>query len=134
MVSKWLFGMNYLVDLQTSKAKHCTARCRGNPSGTFPVPVWGWKAFQAGSGRGVEQPCPKGRRSASIRLLFHLTVRRLQPARAGLRCSAAAAGLEAALGAAPAGWGEGDAGLRTARPRGDTSQRARTRRNPAGPL
>jgi len=52
--------MNYLVDLQTSKAKRCTARCRGNPSGTFPVPALGLGAFQTGSGRGAAQTRPGG--------------------------------------------------------------------------
>lgn len=70
MVSKWLFGMNYLVNLQTSKAKHCTARCRGNPSGTFAVTVWGWRTFQTGSSRAAEQTWPKGRQLASIKLVF----------------------------------------------------------------
>lgn len=62
--------MNYLVDLQTSKTKHCTARCRGNPSGTFPIPVWGWRGFQTGSGGVAEQTWPEGRGPGSMRLLF----------------------------------------------------------------
>lgn len=51
--------MNYLVDLQTSKAQHCTGRCRGNPSGTFPGA--GGRVVWAGRGRGAERTWPKGR-------------------------------------------------------------------------
>lgn len=74
--------MNYLVDLQTSKAKHCTARCRGNPSGTFPIPVWGWRGFQTGSGGVAEQTWPEGSGPASVRLLFPPAAKSLPPARA----------------------------------------------------
>lgn len=82
MVSKWLFGMNYLVDLQTSKAKHCTARCRGNPSGTFPILIWGCRGFQTGSGGVAEQTWPEGSGPGKMRLLFPLVAESLLPARA----------------------------------------------------
>lgn len=72
--------MNYLVDLQTSKAKHCTARCRGNPSGTFPILVWGWRGFQTGSGGVAEQTWPEGSGPGSVRLLFPPAAQSLPPA------------------------------------------------------
>lgn len=74
--------MNYLVDLQTSKAKHCTARCRGNPSGTFPILIWGCRGFQTGSGGVAEQTWPEGSGPGKMRLLFPLVAESLLPARA----------------------------------------------------
>lgn len=93
--------MNYLVDLQTSKAKHCTARCRGNPSGTFPILVWGWRGFQTGSGGVAEQTWPEGSWPGSMRLLlFPLAAESLPPARAARGLRLLAWGL---LATAPAG-------------------------------
>lgn len=92
--------MNYLVDLQTSKAKHCTARCRGNPSGTFPILVWGWRGFQTGSGGVSEQTWPEGSGPGSVRLLFPLAARSLPPARAARGLGLLAWG---SLATAPAG-------------------------------
>lgn len=110
--------MNYLVDLQTSKAKHCTARCRGNPSGTFPILVWGWRGFQTGSGGVAEQTWPEGSGARSVRLLFPPAAESLPPARA-----ARGLGLAwALLATAPAGRAA-DPALRSRSPAGSGAPR-----------
>lgn len=88
--------------------KHCTARCRGNPSGTFPVPVWGWRGFQTDSGRGAG---PKGEDSQASGCSFET----LKPAQAALirsRPGTAPAAFGTRLGTTAAGRAGGCRGRR----------------------